>query len=60
MKCLHGKSNDVRLLDQRKEKFRDPQTRLELDRAMAESKPILSFSCRWDLLAIKKAARPET
>ena len=45
-------------LDQREEKFRDPQTRLELDRAMAESKPI-SFSCRWDLIAIKKAARPE-
>ena len=45
-------------LDQRKEKFRDPQIRLELDRAMAESKPI-SFSCRWDLIAIKKAAHPE-
>ncbi len=45
-------------LDQREEKFRDPQTRLELDRAMAESKPI-SFSCRWDLIAIKKAARAE-
>ncbi|MGH7872700.1 MAG: N-acyl-D-amino-acid deacylase family protein [Candidatus Binatia bacterium] len=45
-------------LDQRKEKFRDPQTRLELDKAIAESKPI-SFSCRWDLIAIKKAARAE-
>jgi N-acyl-D-amino-acid deacylase len=45
-------------LDQRKEKFRDPQIRVELGRAMAESKPI-SFSCRWDLITIKKAARPE-
>ncbi len=45
-------------LDQRKETFSDRQTRLELDRAMAESKPI-SFSCRWDLIAIKKTTRPE-
>ena len=45
-------------LDQRKEKFRDPQIRRDLDRAMAESKPI-SFSCRWNLIAIKKAARPQ-
>lgn len=45
-------------LDQRKEKFRDPQIRRDLDRAMAESKPI-SFSCRWDSIAIKKAARPQ-
>jgi len=46
-------------LDQRKEKFREPQTRLELAKAMAESKPI-SFSCRWDLIAVKKAAYAET
>ena len=45
-------------LDQRQEKFRDPQTRLELDRAMTESKPI-SFSCRWELIAIKQVARAE-
>ena len=45
-------------LDQRKEKFREPQTRLELANAMAESKPI-SFSRRWDLISVKKAARAE-
>ncbi len=45
-------------LDLRKEKFRDRQTRVELGRAIAESKPI-SFSCRWDLISIKKAARVE-
>jgi N-acyl-D-aspartate/D-glutamate deacylase len=45
-------------LDQRKEKFRDPQTRTELANAMAESKPI-SFSRRWDLISVKKAARAE-
>jgi N-acyl-D-amino-acid deacylase len=45
-------------LDLRKEKFRDRQTRVELDKAIAESKPI-SFSCRWDLISIKKAARAE-
>src|SRR5262245_55736912 len=43
-------------LDLRKEKFRDPQTRIELGKAMAESKPI-SFSCRWDMVFVKKAAR---
>jgi N-acyl-D-aspartate/D-glutamate deacylase len=43
-------------LDQRKKQFRDSQTRLELAKAMAESKPI-SFSRRWDLIAVKKAAR---
>jgi N-acyl-D-aspartate/D-glutamate deacylase len=45
-------------LDRRTEKFRDPQTRIELADAMARSKPI-SFSCRWDLIAVKKTARPE-
>jgi N-acyl-D-aspartate/D-glutamate deacylase len=45
-------------LDPRKAKLRDPQTRIELAHAMAESRPI-SFSRRWDLIAIKKAARPE-
>src|SRR6266550_4135706 len=45
-------------LDLRKERFRDPQIRLELVKAMAESKPI-SFSRRWDLISIKKAARAE-
>jgi N-acyl-D-amino-acid deacylase len=45
-------------LDLRKKKFRDRQTRVELGRAIAESKPI-SFSCRWDLISIKKAARVE-
>jgi len=45
-------------LDLRKERFRDRQTRVELRRAIAESKPI-SFSCRWDLISIKKAARAE-
>jgi N-acyl-D-aspartate/D-glutamate deacylase len=46
------------LPDLRRGKFRDPQTRLDLSKAMAESKPI-SFSCRWNLIAIKKAALPE-
>jgi N-acyl-D-amino-acid deacylase len=45
-------------LDLRKQKFSDPQTRIELAQAMSESKPI-SFSRRWDLIAVKKAARPE-
>ena len=45
-------------LDQRKERFRDPQSRLELAKAMAESKPI-SFSRRWDLICIKKTTRSE-
>jgi N-acyl-D-amino-acid deacylase len=45
-------------LDLRKEKFRDRQARVELDRAIAQSEPI-SFSCRWDLISIKKAARAE-
>jgi N-acyl-D-amino-acid deacylase len=45
-------------LDLRKERFRDRQTRVELDKAIAESKPI-SFSCRWDLISIKKAVRAE-
>ncbi len=45
-------------LDLRKEKLRDPLTRIELDKAIAESKPI-SFSCRWDLISIKRATRLE-
>jgi N-acyl-D-amino-acid deacylase len=45
-------------LDQRKESFRDPQTRFELVKAMVESKPI-SFSRRWDLISVKKAAHAE-
>ena len=45
-------------LDQRKESFRDRQIRVELAKAIAESKPI-SFSRRWDLLTIKKVARAE-
>jgi N-acyl-D-amino-acid deacylase len=45
-------------LEQRKGKFRDRQIRFELAKAMAESKPI-SFSCRWDLIVVKKAARAE-
>jgi N-acyl-D-aspartate/D-glutamate deacylase len=45
-------------LDLRKERFRDPQTRLDLAKAMAESKPI-SFSRRWDLISVKKVARTE-
>ena len=45
-------------LDQRKSKFADPHTRLELAHAMAESAPI-GFSRRWDMIAVKKAARAE-
>jgi N-acyl-D-aspartate/D-glutamate deacylase len=45
-------------LELRTERFRDPQTRLDLVKAMAESKPI-SFSRRWDLIAIKKTTRAE-
>jgi N-acyl-D-amino-acid deacylase len=45
-------------LDLRKEKLRDPQIRSELGRAMESGKPI-DFSCRWDLISVKKAARPE-
>ncbi len=45
-------------LDQRKKQFLDSRTRAELAGAMAESKPI-GFSRRWDLIAVKKAARPE-
>jgi N-acyl-D-amino-acid deacylase len=45
-------------LDQRREKFRDPQTRLELADAMAHGKPV-NFSRRWDLIAVKKTARSE-
>ncbi len=43
-------------LDLRKSQLRDPQTRIKLAHAMAERTPI-SFSRRWDLIAIKKAAR---
>lgn len=45
-------------LDQRKSKFQDPRARLDLAHAMAESTAI-SFSRRWDLIAVKKAARAE-
>jgi len=45
-------------LDLRKSQLRDPQTRIALAHAMAERTPI-SFSRRWDLIAIKKAARAE-
>ncbi len=45
-------------LDLRKSQLRDPQTRIKLAHAMAERTPI-SFSRRWDLIAIKKAARAE-
>jgi N-acyl-D-aspartate/D-glutamate deacylase len=45
-------------LDLRKEKLRDPQIRFELDRAMESGKPI-GFCRRWDLISVKKAARPE-
>jgi N-acyl-D-aspartate/D-glutamate deacylase len=45
-------------LDLRKERFRDPQTRIELGKATAEGKPI-NFSRRWDMISIKKAAREE-
>jgi N-acyl-D-aspartate/D-glutamate deacylase len=45
-------------LSQRQQHFLDPHTRIELAQAMAESKPI-GFSRRWDLITIKKAARPE-
>ena len=45
-------------LDLRKEKLRDPQTRLELGRAIEFGEPI-GFCQRWDLISVKKAARPE-
>jgi N-acyl-D-amino-acid deacylase len=45
-------------LDQRKDGFRNRQTRVELDKAIAENKPI-SFSRRWDLVSIKNIARAE-
>lgn len=45
-------------LERRKEKFRDSHTRAALEKAMVESKPI-SFSRRWDMVSIKKVARPE-
>jgi N-acyl-D-aspartate/D-glutamate deacylase len=45
-------------LDLRKERFRDPQTRIDLAKATTEGKPI-NFSRRWDLISVKKAARPE-
>ena len=44
--------------DQRKQRLLDASIRAELAHAMAESKPI-GFSCRWDLITVKKAARPE-
>jgi N-acyl-D-amino-acid deacylase len=45
-------------LELRKEKFRDPQGRLELAKATTEGAPI-NFSRRWDCISIKKAARSE-
>jgi N-acyl-D-aspartate/D-glutamate deacylase len=45
-------------LDLRKSQLRDPQTRIALAHAMAERAPI-SFSRRWNLIAIKKTARAE-
>jgi N-acyl-D-amino-acid deacylase len=42
-------------LDLRKEKLRDPQTRLDLAQATTAGKPI-NFSRRWDCIAIKKVA----
>ena len=45
-------------LDQRKQQFLDSHTRAELAQAMAESQPI-GFCRRWDLITVKKAARPE-
>lgn len=44
--------------DQRKQRLLDASIRAELAHAMAESKPI-GFSCRWDLITVKKAVRPE-
>jgi len=38
--------------------LRAPQIRFELGRAMESGKPI-GFSRRWDLISVKKAARPE-
>jgi N-acyl-D-amino-acid deacylase len=45
-------------MDLRKEKLRDPQARSQLGRAMESGKPI-DFSRRWDLISVKKVARPE-
>ena len=45
-------------LEPRKEKLRDPQTRLELAKATTEGKPI-NFSRRWDCIVIRKAVRAE-
>jgi N-acyl-D-amino-acid deacylase len=45
-------------LDRRKERFLHPGIRAELAGAMAEHRPI-GFSRRWDLITVKKAARPE-
>ena len=45
-------------MDLRKENFHDRQIRIELAKAIAESKPI-NFSRRWDLLTIKKVAHAE-
>jgi N-acyl-D-amino-acid deacylase len=45
-------------LDQRMRSFGDPQTRADLVKALAESKPI-SFSRRWDLVFVKTVARAE-
>jgi N-acyl-D-amino-acid deacylase len=45
-------------LDLRTEKLREPQTRVELEKATTEGKPI-NFSRRWDCISIKKVARAE-
>lgn len=45
-------------LDLRKEKFCDPQTRVDLGKATTEGKPI-NFSRRWDCIEVKKTARSE-
>ena len=45
-------------LDPRKEKFGEPRTRLELARAMAESKPIGGFSCTAPRLVAIQSAPP--
>jgi len=42
----------------RKERLRDRQTRVKLDRATSEGKPI-NFSRRWDCVWVKKAALAE-
>jgi N-acyl-D-aspartate/D-glutamate deacylase len=45
-------------LDLRAERFLDPAVRAELAGSMTENGPI-GFSRRWDLITVKKAARPD-